>query len=64
MERGDVAAESAITLPISEERYEELKAGITPNNRAWNDIADALKTIASLQGYRLGSWSIEIKIEG
>lgn len=65
MIRGKETAESFIDLPISQARYEELLTGLQPENTVWQEVRDALKRLAWLQGYdELGSWSIELTIEG
>jgi hypothetical protein len=56
-------AESFIELPVSEERYEELAKGLTDGSKAWNEVRAALKTIARLQGYTLGAWSVNLEIQ-
>jgi len=63
MNRGSEAAESFINLPVSAERYAELAQGLRPDSKAWRAVQGALKQIAYLQGYKLGSWSIELQIE-
>lgn len=64
MIRGNETAETCIDMPISVERYNELAAGCTPENKAWHEIRDALLILTRLQGYdELGSWSIELAIE-
>jgi hypothetical protein len=58
-------AETCIDLPISAARYAELAKGISPENKAWNEIRDALEKLTWLQSYdSLGAWSIELEIEG
>jgi len=64
MMRGNETAETCIDMPISVERYNELAAGCTPENKAWYEIREALVALTRLQGYEeLGSWSIELEIE-
>jgi hypothetical protein len=64
MEKPNETAESCVTLPISEARYAELAKGLTPNNKAWNEIQHALESLTCLQGYdKLGSWSLELEIK-
>ena len=63
MTRGKESAESFISLPVSPERYGELAAGLVEGSEAWNSVCGALKQIAFLQGYKLGTWSVELKIE-
>jgi hypothetical protein len=64
MIKGKTTAETFVSLPISQTRYEELAKGITPTNKAWADVAQALKQLTRLQGYsRLGAWSIDLELE-
>lgn len=64
MIRGSETAETCIDMPISVERYNELAAGCTPENKAWHEIRKALVTLTNLQGYeKLGAWSIDLTIE-
>ena len=57
-------AETCIDLPISAERYEELARGVTPANKAWGEIRDALVTLTRLQSYdTLGAWSVEVEMQ-
>jgi len=63
MIRKNETAETFINMPISKERYKELAAGCTPENKAWHEIRHALVTLTRLQGYdELGTWSIELTI--
>jgi hypothetical protein len=63
-ENDNEVAETCIDLPISAERYAELAKGVSPANKAWNEIRDALTKLTWLQGYdTLGAWSVEIKIQ-
>jgi hypothetical protein len=57
------SAESCIDLPISAERYAELAKGLTPDSAAWKGVQSALETLAFLQGYTLGAWSVDLEIE-
>lgn len=58
-------AETCIDLPISQERYDELAAGLRSDSEVWNSVRDALLTLTYLQGYsKLGAWSIEFEIDG
>lgn len=64
MIRGNETAETYIDLPISQKRYEELISGLTPGNKVWQEVHDALERLTFLQGYdELGSWSIELMIK-
>jgi hypothetical protein len=64
MIRGNETAETCIDMPISVERYNELAAGCTPENKCWHEIREALVKLTELQGYdELGSWSIELTID-
>ena len=64
MIRGNEVAETYIDLPISEERYEALAKGLTPDSKVWNEVRDSLKRLTILQGYKkLGTWSIDLRIE-
>ena len=64
MIRGNETAETCIDMPISVERYNELAAGCTPENKAWHEIREALVTLTRLQGYdELGTWNIELTIK-
>jgi len=62
IERGNESAEVVIALPISEERYVQLAQGLAPDNAVWEEVRTALNAIATLQGYRLGAWGIDIEI--
>lgn len=58
-------AETCVDLPISQERYDELAAGLRGDSEVWSSVRDALLTLTYLQGYnKLGAWSIEIEIDG
>ena len=64
MIRGTEVAETFMNVPISKQRYKELAAGCTPENKAWHEIREALVALTKLQGYNeLGSWSIKLKIQ-
>ena len=63
MQRSGEVVKRQLTLPISEERYAELASGLTPDNKAWHEVRDALATLARLQGGELGGWGIEQKIQ-
>jgi hypothetical protein len=57
-------AETCIDVPISAVRYAELVQGVSPKNKAWGEIRDALVTLTHLQSYdTLGAWSIELEIK-
>ena len=49
-------------LPISKERYAELAAGLSPENKAWNEVKDALDSLTRLQNGELGGWGLELLI--
>jgi hypothetical protein len=58
-------AETCVDLPISQERYDELAAGLRSDSEAWSLVRDALLTLTYLQAYsKLGAWSIELEIDG
>ena len=58
-------AETCIDLPISQERYDELAAGINAASEEWRAVREALLNLTYLQGYnKLGAWSIELEIDG
>jgi hypothetical protein len=61
-ENDNEVAETCIDLPISDERYAELKVCMH-NNPAWRQVQTALETLTRLQNYeRLGTWSVELEI--
>ncbi|MDR3216820.1 MAG: hypothetical protein LBT55_05330 [Clostridiaceae bacterium] len=61
---GKVAEDATMDLPISETRYAELAKGLTPNNKAWQEVRTAIEDLAVLQGGNLGAGSIELEING
>ncbi len=64
MIRKNETAETCIDMPISVDRYKELAAGCTSDNKCWHEIRGALMSLTRLQGYdELGSWSLELAIE-
>jgi hypothetical protein len=59
----EAVAETCVDLPISAERYNKLAKGMTPDNKVWLEVRNALENLTFLQGYdRLGAWSIELQI--
>ena len=63
MKRGRETAESYIALPVSAERFLELRSGAADeNSEAYKEVQGALTNLAKLQGYdKLLGFHVEFK---
>jgi hypothetical protein len=63
MIKGKTVAETAIDLPISRKRYDELSLGLQPDSAAWKTVRDVLASLTFLQNYdELGAWSVDLEV--